>query len=142
MIKKFALIFGIIYLLVGVLGFIPGVNDHQHADMPPIAIDSFYGRLLGLFPVNLMHNIVHLGVGAWGLLGSRSVGGARLFARGIAIIYGILAIVGLVPGLNTLFGIAPIFGHDVWLHALSALVAGYFGFVAREGDGTPARDVV
>ncbi len=140
MIRKFALIFGIIYLLVGIMGFIPGINDHQHTDMPPIAIDSFYGRLLGLFPVNLMHNIVHLGVGAWGILGSKSVGGARLFARGIAIIYGLLTIMGLIPGLNTLFGIAPIFGHDVWLHALSALVAGYFGFVARESDAAPTTD--
>lgn len=140
MIRKFALIFGIIYLLVGIMGFIPGINDHQHADMPPIAIDSFYGRLLGLFPVNLMHNVVHLGVGAWGILGSRSLGGARLFARGIAFIYGVLTIFGMIPGLNTLFGIAPIFGHDVWLHALSALVAGYFGFVARESDAVSTVD--
>ena len=141
MIRKFALIFGIIYLLVGVLGFVPGINDHSHADMPPIAIDSFYGRLLGLFPVNLMHNVVHIAVGAWGILSSKSVGAARMFGKGLFILYGLLTIMGLIPGLNTLFGIAPIFGHDVWLHALSALVAGYFGFIAREGDAAPAQDV-
>ena len=52
MIRKFALIFGFIFVLVGILGFVPGANDHSHTDMPSIAVDSFYGRLLGLFPVN------------------------------------------------------------------------------------------
>jgi hypothetical protein len=54
-------------------------------------------------------------------------------------LYGLLAILGLIPGTNTLFGLVPIYGHDVWLHALSALIAAYFGFVARESDGLPAN---
>ena len=138
MIRKFALIFGIIYLLVGILGFIPGANDHMHTDMPPIAVDSFYGRLLGIFPVNLMHNLVHILIGVWGIFASKAAGSSRMFGKGVAILYGLLTILGLIPGANTLFGIAPIFGHDVWLHALSALVAGYFGFIARDSDGAPA----
>ena len=138
MIRTFALVFGIIYLLVGILGFIPGLNQH-HADLPPIAVDSFYGRLMGLFPVNILHNIVHILIGTWGILSSRSVPAARLFGKGLAILYGLLAIMGLVPGLNTMFGLVPIFGHDVWLHAGSALIAAYFGWIAREGDGAPRR---
>lgn len=141
MIRKFALIFGIIFVLVGILGFVPGINDHSHADMPAIAVDSFYGRLLGLFPVNVLHNVVHIAVGAWGIFASKAVGSARFFGKGLAVFYGLLTIMGLVPGLNTLFGLVPIFGHDVWLHALSALVAGYFGFIAGD-DGAPASDVV
>ncbi len=137
MIRTFALVFGIVYLLVGILGFVPGLNAH-HADMPPIAVDSFYGRLMGLFPVNILHNIVHILIGLWGILSSRSVGAARLFGKGLAIIYGLLTILGLIPLTNTMFGLVPIYGHDVWLHALSALIAAYFGFVAREGDGAPA----
>ncbi len=132
MIRKFALIFGIIYLLVGILGFIPGANDHSHVDMPALAVDSFYGRLLGLFPVNLMHNIVHIAIGGWGIFSSGSVSASRMFGKGVAVLYGLLAILGLLPATFTLFGLAPIFGHDVWLHALSAVVAGYFGFVARD----------
>jgi hypothetical protein len=135
MIRKFALIFGVIFVLVGILGFIPGANDHAHSDMPAMAVDSFYGRLLGLFPVNLMHNIVHIAVGLWGLFSSGSVSASRFFGRGLAIIYGLLTILGLIPATFTLFGLAPIFGHDVWLHALSALVAGYFGFIARDDSG-------
>ena len=138
MIRTFALVFGIIYVAVGILGFIPGLNAH-HTDLPPIAVDSFYGRLMGLFPVNILHNIVHIAIGLWGLLASRSVAGARLFGKALAVIYGLLAILGLIPGLNTMFGLVPIFGHDVWLHALSALIAGYFGFVAPESDGSPSR---
>ena len=135
MIRKFALIFGVIYVLVGILGFIPGANDQMHTDMPAMAVDSFYGRLMGLFPVNLMHNIVHIAVGAWGIFSSGSVAASRLFGKGLAILYGLLTILGLIPATQTLFGLAPIFGHDVWLHALSALVAGYFGFIARDDSG-------
>jgi hypothetical protein len=135
MIRKFALIFGIIYLLVGILGFIPGANDHNHADMPALAVESFYGRLMGLFPVNAMHNIVHIAVGAWGLIASRAVSSARLYGKGLAVLYGLLTIMGLIPATQTMFGLAPIFGHDIWLHALTAIVAGYFGFVARDDSG-------
>ena len=138
MIRTFALIFGIVYVLVGILGFVPGLTSH-HADMPAITIDSFYGKILGLFPVNALHNIVHLAIGTWGILASRSVSGARFFGKGLAVFYGLLAILGLLPVTNTLFGLVPIYGHDVWLHALSALVAAYFGFVARESDGLPAN---
>ena len=133
MIRKFALIFGILYVIGGVSGFIPGLTPH-HADMPPIAVDSFYGRALGLFPVNILHNLVHLTIGVWGILGSRSVGGARFFGKGLAVLYGLLAILGLIPATNTMFGLVPIYGNDVWLHAGTALIAAYFGFVARESD--------
>ena len=135
MIKTFALIFGIIYVIAGISGFSPGLTQH-HADMPPIAVDSFYGRALGLFPVNILHNLVHLAIGAWGIVASRSVSGARLFGRGLAILYGLLAILGLIPATNTMFGLVPIYGHDVWLHAGTALIAAYFGFIARP-DGEP-----
>lgn len=137
MIKTFALIFGIIYVLVGLAGFIPGLVTHSH-DMPAIAVDTLYGRLLGIFPVNVLHSIAHLAIGAWGILASRSVAGSRLYGRALFVIYGLLALLGLIPATNTTFGLIPIFGHDVWLHAVSALIAGYFGFIARDSDGMPA----
>jgi hypothetical protein len=136
MIRKFALIFGIIYLLVGLAGFVPGLNQH-HPDMSPIAVDSFYGRLMGLFPVNILHNLVHLAIGAWGLIASRRVHSSRTYGKALAVFYGLLAILGLIPSVatKTMFGLVPIYGHDIWLHAGSALIAAYFGFVAREDDG-------
>ena len=135
MIRMFALIFGIIFLVAGIAGFIPSLTPHT-ADMHPISVDTAYGRALGLFPVNILHNIVHLAIGVWGILSYRSVSGARAFARGLAILYGLLAILGLIPATNTMFGLVPIYGHDVWLHAGTALIAAYFGFIARP-DGEP-----
>lgn len=134
MIRKFALVFGIIYVLAGVAGFLPGLSTHP-GSAPPLALQVSYGYLLGLFPVNAVHNLAHIAIGAWGLVASRSLPGARLFARGLAVIYGALAVLGLIPATNTLFGLAPIFGHDIWLHALSALVAAWFGFVAEKDIG-------
>jgi hypothetical protein len=53
------------------------------------------------------------------------------FARGLAIFYAALTIMGLIPVLNTTFGLIPIFSHDIWLHAVTAGVAAYFGFTGH-----------
>jgi hypothetical protein len=129
--RNFALLFGVVFLLVGIAGFIPGLTSPPHPDHPDLAIDTGYGQLLGLFPVNILHNLVHVLFGVWGLAAYRSVSGAKLYGRGVAIIYAVLTVAGLVPGLQTLFGLTPLFGNDVWLHALLALVAGYFGWVHK-----------
>ena len=134
MVQKFALAFGILYVAVGLLGFVPGLVTPETGH--DLAVDAGHGRLLGLFPVNLVHNLVHLGIGVWGLLASRSLGGAVGYARGLTILYGALAVLGLIPATNTLFGLAPLYGLDVALHAASALLAGYFGFVV--GGRAPA----
>ena len=130
--RTFALIFGIVFLAVGVLGFVPNLNEPLHPGHPPV--DPEGALLLGLFPVNLLHNAVHILAGLWGLGASRSVNGSVAYARGVAIIYAVLTICGLVPSLNTLFGFVPLYGNDVWLHAVLALVAAYFGWAHR----TPA----
>jgi hypothetical protein len=129
--RTFALVAGIVYLAVGVLGFIPQLLSPPPSNAPSVGITAFYGYLLGLFPVNFMHNLVHLAIGAWGIAASRRTGTARAYARGLAIIFGILTIMGVIAGLNTVFGIAPIHGHDVWLHGVTALIAAYFGWVVR-----------
>jgi hypothetical protein len=56
----------------------------------------------------------------------------------VAIIYAVLVVMGLVPALNTTFGLIPIHGNDVWLHALLAVIAAYFGFVHGD-DRNEAR---
>lgn len=137
-VRTFALIFGIVFLLVGIAGFIPGLLAPPHTH-PDVAVDAGYGYLLGLFPVNVLHNIVHILFGLWGLLAYRSATGARNYARGTAIIYGLLVLMGLIPGLNTVFGLVPLFGNDIWLHALLAAIAAYFGFMHREAAGVAAQ---
>jgi hypothetical protein len=133
-IQTFARIYGIVFLVVGVGGFIPGVT--QPHDHPNLAVEAASGMELGLFPVNALHNLVHILFGAWGLLAARSLDGSRTYARVVAIAYLLLTILGLIPATNTTFGLVPIYGHDIWLHALLAGVALYFGFAYRET--TPA----
>jgi len=132
--KNFALVLGVVYLIAGILGFVPGLLRAPGPNAPDIAVTSSYGYLLGLFPVNSLHNLFHLAIGLWGVLAARRLNGARKFAQSIAVIYGALTIFGLIPGLNTLFGLLPLHGHDVWLHALTALAAAYFGFRTVDRD--------
>lgn len=129
--KNFALIIGIIYLAIGILGFVPAFRTIPPSHAPHLAMESSYGYLFGLFPINVFHNVVHIVIGIWGLLAYRSFPRARSYAKSLAVIYGVLAIMGLIPGLNILGGYLPLFGHDVWLHALTAAVAAYFGFASR-----------
>jgi hypothetical protein len=132
-VRNFALVFGIIYLAAGVLGFVPGILRPAPPDAPPVTITLFHGYLLGLFAVNVLHNLVHVAIGAWGIAASRATGHARVYARTLAIFYGALAIMGLMPAFHTTFGLIPIHGHDVWLHAATALIAAWFGFVKSTG---------
>jgi hypothetical protein len=124
----FALIFGIAYLGAGLLGLIPAALMPPPADAPPTTFALMYGYLLGLFPVNILHSAVHIAIGAWGLMAWRGTASPHVFARSLALFYGVLAVMGLIPGMNTLFGMLPMHGHDVWLHAGSAIVAAYFGW--------------
>lgn len=129
--STFALIFGIAYLAAGLLGLVPAALMPPPADAPPTQFTLLYGYLLGLFPVNVLHSAVHLAIGFWGLAAWRGAAEPRVYARGLAILYGGLAVLGLMPGMNTLFGLMPIHGHDVWLHGGTAAVAAYFGWRAE-----------
>lgn len=133
-VRYLAIAYGAVFLLVGVLGFIPGLASPAPTGAAgPGALDHV--RLLGLFPVNVLHNLVHIFFGIWGLAVMSSPPGARIYARAVAVIYGLLAVMGLIPGLNTVFGLVPIYGHDVWLHGLLAAIAAYFGWAqAPQGD--------
>ena len=110
----YARIFGGIFVAIGLLGFVPALVPN--------------GNLFGIFPVNSVHNMVHVGLGIWGLVAGATLAAAVIYFRGIAIIYGLLAVLGLIPATHTLFGLAPIHGADVVLHAVLAVIAAYFGF--------------
>lgn len=132
MVKKFALIFGIVYAIIGILGFIPGlVTAPEMAG--GLAVGAGHGRLFDIFPVNVWHNLVHLAVGIWGVMAARDFNSSVFYARANAVLFGLLVILGLIPATNTLFGVVPIYGNDIWLHAINTALAGYFGF------GSPAH---
>ena len=134
-IRTFAKLFGVAFLLIGLSAFIPGLTTpHQHPGMDDVSVRQGLGAALGLFPVNVLHNLFHVAFGVWGLIASRSLGASFVYAKGVAIIYAVLAVFGLIPTakLWTTFGLIPLYGNDVWLHVFLAAVAGYFGFVRRE----------
>jgi len=139
--RYFALILGIAYLLIGVMGLIPGLITPTAHD--GVAINTLEGDLLGIFPVNIMHTIVHLVIGIWGVVAYRSFDASRAFSKVVGVLFLILFVMGLVPGLNTLFGMAPLMGADVWLHLITGLAGVYFGFIyrGREFDRMVGTDV-
>jgi len=133
--RSFALVFGIVFLLAGVSGFIPGMLHPVPAYAPPLTVDMGYGLVMGLLPVNVLHNLVHVLFGMLGVLAYGGLFAPRLYAQTVAVAYGLLVILGLVPATNTLFGLVPIYGNDVWLHLVLGGIAAYFGFMAP-ADGT------
>ena len=137
--RTFALVWGILFLVIFASGVIPGLLQPPGMNDPTMAMDAMYGRALGLFPVNLLHDGVHLVFGVWGIVASRSWDAAKTYARITAVIYALFAIMGLVPGLNTTFGMVPLFSHDVWLHVILAAGAAYFGFVHRDTGAEASR---
>jgi hypothetical protein len=126
--STFALIFGLAYLAAGLLGLIPAMLVPPPADAPPTTFAVLYGYLLGLFPVNIVHTLVHLAIGAWGLAAWSGRSSSATYARGLTVLFGALAVLGLLPMTNTMFGMIPIHSHDVWLHGVTAVIAAYFGW--------------
>ena len=94
-----------------------------------MTVDTGYGYLLGLFPVNALYNFFHLAIGALAFDAYRSLSRSITISRGLAILFGVLAIIGVIPMLSTTFGWIPLFGHNVWLHVATAGSAAYFGYV-------------
>ena len=121
-IQRLALIFGIGFLLAAGAGFVQG-GTTMDADMETAP------RALGLFPVNLLHNLVHLAFGVWGVAASRSWGASRSYAQIAGVTYLLLAVLGFVT--PELFGLVPIGGNDIWLHLLLGLPLAIAGFTAR-----------
>jgi hypothetical protein len=131
--RRFAMIMGIIFLVVGVLGFIPGITVMHHDD-PNLRVEGpGHGYLLGLFHVNVLHNVVHILFGIAGIAAASTFVAARNYARFVAVAYILLAILGMIPTANTwnTWGLIPLHGNDVWLHLLIAVAAAYFGFVVH-----------
>jgi hypothetical protein len=139
--RTMARVFGVVFLLVGVLGFVPGINQMIHGDDPHLMVEGpGHGMLLGLFHVNVLHNLVHILFGVWGLVAGGSLGASRGYFRGVGIAYALLAVMGAIPviPLQYTFGLVPIHGWDVGLHAVLALAGLYLGFAAKATDVTDA----
>jgi hypothetical protein len=104
-----AIVFGAIYLVAGILGF-------------------FNHELLGIFKVNLIHNLVHLALGLGGLAAASSAANSKTFCQVGAVILLLLGVIGFFAP-NPL-GLLYIGGSDIALHLVTGGVLAYFGFAA------------
>lgn len=118
MLKILAILFGLIMIVAGILGFLPDFTPN--------------GKLLTLFQVNPMHNIVHLVTGIVALVCGLTSGlASKLFFITFGIIYGIVAVLGFMMGQGMLFDMIAINQADNWLHAVVSLFCLYFGFFVK-----------
>ena len=136
--RNCALALGIIFLLLGIAGFIPAFTTLPGETFDsgiPLDADGIYSKgfslLFGAFPTNFIHNLVHVAVGVLGIAAA-STGNAKLYNRGFAISYAVIFLMGITPLAKTTFGIMPVFGNNVWLNGLTCVIAGYYGFLGKD----------
>jgi hypothetical protein len=126
MLTTLANVFGVVLLLVGILGFIPGITTSDQ-------------MLLGIFHVNALHNIVHLVSGAAGLWAAKSgMKSAKMYFQVFGVIYALVAVLGFVYGDEAILGLVTNNTADTWLHVVIAVVSLYLGFGKKEDMATPA----
>lgn len=117
-IKNLSWLFGIVFLAVGFLGFVPGITANGH--------------LLGIFEVDTLHNIIHLVTGlvfVWAAMSAEKMG--RMIFKVAGVVYAIVAVVGLVQG-DTVLGLISTNMADHILHVVLAVIILYIGFGMKE----------
>ncbi|MBV9618967.1 MAG: DUF4383 domain-containing protein [Verrucomicrobia bacterium] len=120
MAKTFGMLFGIVFLAVGILGFVPGITTTGADGMP---------MLLGIFMVNTAHSVVHIASGVVFLLASMcGAGAARLWFQIFGAIYAVVAILGFMTPNGMLLGLISNNPADTWLHVVLAVAMLAIGF--------------
>jgi len=114
-----ARVVSIVFLVIGVLGFIPGITTN-YGDMTFAGHESG-AMLLGVFNVSILHNIVHLLFGAVGLAMSRTAAGARTYLIAGGVVYAVLWLYGLFIDQDSAANFVPVNDADNWLHLVLAI---------------------
>ena len=127
--QKAARIVGIVFLLVGVLGFIPGITQN-YSDMT-FAGNSSDAELFGVFQVSILHNIVHLLFGIAGIALSRTWEGSRNFLIGGGAFYLLLGIYDAIVKQESDANWLPTNNGDTYLHLALGVGMLALGFALR-----------
>jgi hypothetical protein len=114
-----ALATSIVFLLVGILGFVPGVTTNY--DQMSFAGHGSGALLLGIFAVSILHNLVHLAFGIVGLAMARTATGARNYLIGGGVIYAVLWLYGLLIDHDSGANFVPVNNAVNWLHLVLAV---------------------
>ena len=133
--QQVARLVGAVFLLVGVLGFVPGITTNY--DQLSFGGHHSGALLLGIFAVSVLHNLVHLGFGVAGLTLGRTWSGARAFLVGGGVVYLVLAAYGAVVDHGSGANFVPINSADNWLHlALGGAMVGLGIVLGRKASPT------
>jgi Domain of unknown function (DUF4383) len=140
-VQKAAAAVGAVFLLVGLLGFIPGVTTNY--DQLGFAGAGSEALLLGVFQVSILHNIVHLLFGVLGLVMARSAAGARTYLVFGGAVYLVLFLYGLLISADSPANFVPVNTADDILHLLLGIGMIVLGLALtrRTGTRTTAGDV-
>jgi hypothetical protein len=113
MLKNITLAFGVVFVLVGLLGFVPAA-----------VID---GKLLGIFGVNTLHNIIHIASGLAALYAALSGGPKvmKMYGQVFGVVYALVTVVGFLGILDALLNVNPA---DNILHIVLTAGLLYIGF--------------
>ncbi|MFC8194540.1 DUF4383 domain-containing protein [Streptomyces sp. NPDC057298] len=113
-VQQAAFLVGAVFLLVGILGFVPGITT-DYGTMEFASHDSG-AKLLGIFQVSVLHNLVHLAFGVAGLVLARSASGANTYLLAGGAVYLVLWLYGLIIDHHSAANFVPLNTADDWLH--------------------------
>ena len=117
MAKTLGMLFGIVFLAVGILGFVPGITKDE--------------MLLGTFHVNAVHSIIHIVSGAIFLFASMAgAAAASLWFKVFGLVYAVVAVLGFMNPNGPLLGMVSNNPADTWLHVGLAAAMLLIGFTA------------
>jgi 4-hydroxybenzoate polyprenyltransferase len=133
-----AMVVAVVFLLVGIAGFIPGVTTDY--DGMTFAGHESTAMLLGVFHVSILHNIVHLLFGIVGLLMARTASGAVTYLIGGGVVYAVLWLYGLIIDQQSSANFVPLNNADNWLHLVLAIGMIGLGVALRRTTTARAAD--
>ena len=134
--ESLAAVGGLVFVIVGVAGFVPGLV--QHYDQLRWWKNGSGAQLFGVFQTSILHNLVHLGFGAAGLLAARTAVTARAYLSGVGIVYFALGIYGLLIDRFGSSNVVPVDRADDWLHVGLGVAIVYAGLAVALTPLRPA----
>jgi hypothetical protein len=115
MARTVAVVFGAVYVIAGIAGFVIAQDD----------------MIFGLFEVSAVHNIAHIVLGAILLYGSTSTSAAIMATRGVGAV---LVVLGLLGFVDPFTGFLPLGGNDIWLHLVTGAILLAAGFMGESAE--------
>jgi hypothetical protein len=130
--KRFALVMGIIFLVMGALAFVPTLNTIPPGGLPALRIEESYALFLDAFAMNFVNKVFLIVLGIAGIMAFSArftnLPKSISFSRWTFFLMALLSVLGMIPETNTLFGYMPLYGNQVWMNGIFALLGLYFGY--------------